>query len=354
MKECRTLSKAGYIVTLLVPHEREEVRDKVQIRRIRKPRNRFERMLRTVWLIYRRALKEKAELYHFHDPELIPVGLLLKIFTTSKVVYDIHEDYPLAILSKYWIPPLFRKVLAYLFKVYEDFFIRFFDAIVPATPSISKRFELLNRKTITVQNFPIPNELIVQKQKNPWQKRIRAAAYVGGIDVLRGAKEMVQAIYLASQEVEAFLILAGNFTPETLRDEIKNMPGWQKVRYKGFISREEVAEMLGQVKLGLLLLHPEPNHITSQPNKLFEYLSAGLPVVASDFPLWREIIDEVKCGLLVDPFDVKAIAEAIIWLLDNPKEAELMGKRGQKAVYQKFNWNTEADKLIACYNELIS
>jgi hypothetical protein len=108
------------------------------------------------------------------------------------------------------------------------------------------------------------------------------------------------------------------------------------------------------MRVGLVILHPNINYVQSQPVKLFEYMAAGLPVIASDFPLWREIIDGAKCGLLVDPFDVKGIAEAITWLLEHPHEAELMGKRGQEAVYQKFNWNTEADKLIACYNELIS
>lgn len=171
---------------------------------------------------------------------------------------------------------------------------------------------------------------------------------------ISGAREMVQAIDLLPKDLDVHLVLAGNISSEPLRDDIKNMPGRQKVCYKGFISRDKVSEILGQVKLCLLLFHPEPNHIAAQPNKLFEYLSAGFPVVASDFPLWREIIDGAKCGLLVDPFDVKAIAEAIIWLLENPHEAEVMGKRGQEAVDQKFNWNTEADKLIACYNELIS
>lgn len=351
-KECSSLFSAGFDVTLIVA-DGDGIEDKNGVKIVGVGKtidSRLSRMTRTVWQLFENALKVDANIYHFHDPELIPVGLFLKI-KGKKVIYDVHENLPRQILSKYYIPLRLRSMVSKTANLAEKVAAWALNGIVAATPNIANRFPA--HKTVTVQNFPIMGELFIP-QPVPYNRRPLDLAYVGGITDIRGAREMVQALDLLPKDLDVHLVLAGNFMSEPLRDDIKNMPGWQKAYYKGFISREKVAKILGQVKLGLLLFHPEPNHIAAQPTKLFEYLSAGLPVVASDFPLWREIIDGAKCGLLVDPLDVKAIAEAIIWLLENPHEAELMGKRGQEAIYQKFNWNTEAEKLIACYNVLIS
>jgi glycosyltransferase involved in cell wall biosynthesis len=150
------------------------------------------------------------------------------------------------------------------------------------------------------------------------------------------------------------LILAGDFIPPTLLDQVSSRPGWARVEQLGFISRPAASQLLRQARAGLLLFHPEPNHVHSQPNKLFEYMSAGLPVIASDFPLWREIIEGVGCGLLVDPLNPEAISQAIGHLLTNLQDAESMGQRGLEAVRQKYNWVPEEKKLLALYEEVLA
>ncbi|MBD3768073.1 MAG: glycosyltransferase, partial [Gammaproteobacteria bacterium] len=100
---------------------------------------------------------------------------------------------------------------------------------------------------------------------------------------------------------------------------------------------------------GLVTFLPAPNHIDAQPNKMFEYMSAGLPIITSIFPLWREIVEGNQCGLCVDPLDPQAIGEAIQYLIDNPVEAEQMGKNGRQAVEQKYNWTIEEQKLLDLY-----
>src|SRR5262249_30305992 len=146
----------------------------------------------------------------------------------------------------------------------------------------------------------------------------------------------------------------GHFNPSAYIDEVRLMPGWAQTDYAGWLSRQQVASLLAQARLGLLLSHPFPGHEGAQPNKLFEYMSVGLPVVASDFPLWREILNGVGGGLVVNPRDPQAIAGAIRWLLEHPGEAEAMGRRGMQAVRRSFHWDNEADKLLSLYENLFS
>lgn len=123
------------------------------------------------------------------------------------------------------------------------------------------------------------------------------------------------------RQPDARLQMGGTFAPKPLEAEVRALAGWSRVDFHGWVGREDVREILSRVRAGLVLFHPMPNHVRAQPNKLFEYMAAGLPVIASDFPLWREIVEGAGCGLLVDPKDPQAIAEAMQWILDHPEEA---------------------------------
>ena len=306
--------------------------------------NRLARMTVGAWRMYRAVRRTRPTVAHFHDPELIPVGLLLKLSGT-KVVYDVHEDLPRQIASKDWIPAWLRPPIAAAAATIEWIGGRVFDAIVPATPAIAEHFP--PSKIALVQNFPLPDELL-EASPTPYASRPPHVAYVGGIGVLRGLMEMIQALPLIDRE-EARLCMAGAFHHEANRIQAEALPGWSRVNFVGWADRMAVAELLGQTRAGLVLFHPAPNHTSAQPNKLFEYMAAGLPLIASDFPLWRQIVDGVGCGLLVDPLDPAAIADAIQWVLDNPEEAQAMGERGRLAIQERYNWTIEGAKLIELY-----
>lgn len=349
-KECCSLADFGNSVTLICCADNDKVINSIKIRAIKKPQSRKERMLLSVWRICRVALKENAVVYHFHDPELIPVGMLLKL-RGKRVIYDVHEDLPKQILSKEWIPRPLRRLVAGAARVAEAVASRAFDGIVAATPAIARRFP--PSKTVVVQNFPILNELITPASM-PYQKRPAKIVYVGGITAIRGIREMVQAMSLLPESLSnTRLVLAGEFSPPSLEAEVRCLPGWDRVEFLVWQDRASVARLLGEARIGLVLFHPVPNHVEAQPNKLFEYMSTGLPVIASDFPLWREIVDGIGCGLLVNPLDPRAIAGAIQYLLTHPDEAEEMGRRGQEAVYKKYNWDVEKEKLLSLYRRLI-
>jgi len=202
-KEAKTLVKAGYDVTLIAQHNKEEVVDGVRIVPLPKPRNRFERMTRVVWKLFKLALREKADIYHFHDPELIPVGLVLRLFG-KKVIYDVHEDVPQQIFTKDWIRSyIVRKIVSFFFKGFENLSCVFFNGIVAATPDIAKKFP--PQKTITLRNFPIL-ELIDKAKPLNIDKQKPVIIYAGGLTKIRGIKEIIQAMEFIGEKAELWLL----------------------------------------------------------------------------------------------------------------------------------------------------
>ena len=167
---------------------------------------------------------------------------------------------------------------------------------------------------------------------------------------IRGITQMVDAI----DQVEAELTLAGSFTPAAYEDTLKARSGWSKTSHAGWLSREDVAELLGKTRAGLVLFHPARNHTDAQPNKIFEYMAAGIPLIGSNFPLWKEIIEQEQVGLCVDPTDAHAVAKAMQKILDDPTEADAMGQRGRQAVETKFSWDAESQKLLDLYARLLA
>lgn len=349
IKECCSLALAGYEVVLVAVHEKDEVRDAVRIRSIPRPGNRIERMMFTAFRVLRAALRERGALYHFHDPELIPVGLILKLLG-KRVVYDVHEDLPRQILSKFWIPFPLRKLTSLIASMVEWMAARIFDAIVTVTPHIAQRFP--PRKTIIVRNYPIAGEF-VESHSPPITERPFRIAYVGSIAEIRGIREMVTAVEKLPESLHPKLILGGRFESDALLREIQSYRGWERVDYRGWQNREQVAQILGSAWVGLVVLHPVINYLTALPVKMFEYMAAGLPVIASDFPVYREIVAGANCGLLVDPANPDAIADAILWLSQHPTEAQEMGQRGREAVLRQYNWDAEKEALLEVYRRLL-
>ena len=184
-------------------------------------------MTRTVWHVYRAARAERADVYHFHDPELIPVGLLLKL-RGAQVVYDVHEDRPRQMMSKYWIPLRLRGSVARLVHAAEWASGRVWDGIVAATPAIGRLFP--GDKTVVVQNFPMLDEL-TPTDAIPYAARPPIIAYVGNLTTIRGAREMVAAMDLLPAGLHPRLHLAGAFDPPALEDELRSLPGWTRVTF---------------------------------------------------------------------------------------------------------------------------
>lgn len=347
VKQCRTLADHAYRVALVVADSQgEDIIDGITISDVGRPSGRLERMLRTTARVYRRALALEGDIYHLHDPELIPLGLRLKRIG-KVVIFDAHEDVPKQLLSKPYLAEPARRVLSLAFARFERFACAKLDGIVAATPSIRDKFLSIHPCTVDVNNFPLPSEFDAGAR---WADKAPEVCYVGGIGASRGIRELVQACALL--QTPARLSIAGTFSEAKLEAEMRSQPGWQRVDMHGHLDRAGVRRVMARALAGLVTLHPTSNYLEALPVKMFEYMAAGIPVIASDFPLWKSIINGERCGLCVDPSDPKAIADAIDFLLTHPAVAREMGANGRRAVMANYNWAPQAARLIDFYGAI--
>jgi glycosyltransferase involved in cell wall biosynthesis len=350
-KECRSLARAGYEVIVLGNHESNETVDAVKLQGLGAANGRIQRMTVKLTKMCRAAFEVAADVYHIHDPELLVVGLALRA-AGKRVVYDIHEDLPRTVLLKAYIPSILRKPLLWIVEHAENAAARRMSGLITATPALADRFGSIHRNTVVVNNFVILDEFI-PSTRSEWKNRDSAVAYYGGISEERGIQEMVAAMDLLPATLHLKLELGGCFYVKEQEAKLATKPYWKHVNWHGRLDRSDIAFLLNRVQVGLVVLHPDEAYLTSQPTKLFEYMAAGIPVVASDFPLWRSIIQGSGCGLLVDPFNVRDIAAAIEHLIRNPSEAEAMGQRGRRAAEEHFSWTNEEQVLLSFYSSLL-
>jgi glycosyltransferase involved in cell wall biosynthesis len=351
-KECATLASEGYDVVLVAPGTPERLPAGVRHHPVQRPQNRFVRFTRTIYDVYRAARQERADVYHFHDPELIGAGLALRLHG-ARVVFDVHEDVPRDIETKPWLPASVRPAVSGIASVVLKFAEKCFSAIVPATPTIARGFS--HPKTVVVRNYPRLEDLISDEQRAPFSQRPMTALYLGSISVLRGVEQSVAAMAGRSIPPDARLVLAGPFESEELRRQMHAIPGWERVDYLGTVPRATIPALLASARMGLVLFQPAPNHNHAMPTKFFEYMAAGLPVIASrTLEAYSDIVERHGCGILVDPADVDAIAAAMARLFADPSEAYAMGERGREAVFGRYEWANEARNLLGLYREMIA
>lgn len=343
-KECSSLVKGGYQVYLIVADGKgEEEVNGVKILDAGESDGRLGRFIKSTRKVYKKALEVDAEVYHFHDPELIQYGMKL-LSKGKKVIYDVHEDFPRQVLSKPYLNRTIAKVISFLFEKYENRCAKKFTAILTSTDFIKNRFLNYNQSTEVIFNYPFLEEF--DKPKS-YSKDKNEIVYIGSLTRERGIVQIVESLnYLE----DVTLNIGGKYGDKTLQEELISSSGWSKVNFLGFLSRKEVKETMCKSKIGLVTLLPTINYLDSLPVKMFEYMASGIPVIASDFPLWKSIIDKYQCGVFADPLNPKEIAEKIEYLFKNPALAEEMGTNGRLAIEQSLNWSNEEKKLINIYN----
>jgi glycosyltransferase involved in cell wall biosynthesis len=348
-KEAKTLSQAGYNVTIIAQHDKEEVVDGVKIIPLPRLVGKFERMTKVVWKLFRLALKEKAAIYHFHDPEIIPYGLVLRLLG-KKVIYDVHEDYPETILSKQYIPSFLKRPVSCVLRVLENYSSKFFNFVITVTESIRDKFARHLSNVEIVKNYT-SIKYAQDKVQKEHTGNVLEVIFAGGIYEERGIVEAVKAVNLLP-ELPIKFTLYGPVDEEFLR-ELKSLDGMNRLEYKGVVPYTEVLSRLKQADIGFLCDYPLKRHIESLPIKLFEYMAVGLASIVSRFPLWEEIVEGSHCGICVDPTSPEQMAEAMKYLYENPSERRQMGINGRKAILEKYNWEKEGRKLLNIYSRVL-
>ena len=347
-KECTSLVNEGYQVHLVVGDGKgDDVYKGINVHDIGiRPSSRIKRM----WYQPKKAQKKIFELnpdvVHFHDPELLPLGVKLAkkgIYT----IYDAHEDVPRQNLTKHYIPKVLRPIIARLFEIYENYAVKKLRGVVAATPHIGARFSTQGNDVSNINNYPMLNELVSDSAKVNPSNRI---CYIGAISRVRGLLQVVQALPLVPN---VRLDLCGKFNERDFEKELRDEAGWRQVDYHGQVDRLTSLKIMKEAYAGIVTFLPCPNHLDAQPNKLFEYMSARLPVIGSYFPLWRDIIEGAGAGICVNPEEPDQIACAIRYLNTEATMVEQMGLAGRQAVLEKYNWAKESKKLTEFYKAIL-
>ena len=346
LKQCNSLAAGVYEVYFIVADGGGDAMiGGVHVLDVGLPIGRFQRMLVCPWRLLQRAREINASVYHFHDPELLMIALGLRQ-NGAKVIYDSHEDVPRSVMSRDWIPLWARRIVSASFEIFENFVARRMTCVVGATPFIADRFERVGCRALAINNFPLAAEIRMDQERS---EPLPVIGFFGGISRVRGVREII----IALESLSTKMVLAGPFDSLETRRELEQLSGWHNVDYKGNLERKAAVDAMMSSSVGMICYLPEPNHVNAFPNKLFEYMAAGLPVIASDFPLWRSIVDGAQCGICVDPSNPDQIRQAILLMMADPDGRRRMGENGRRAVVERYNWAQEEKKLLQLYQDLL-
>lgn len=349
VKMAKAAMKEKYQVAFIVADGRPyECINGMHVFGCKKFSSRLLRMVLAPIAVVIQALKLRAKLYKIHDPELIPIFLIVRFFIKGKVVFDSHEDVPVQILNKMYLPKTFRKSLSKMAYHFLNFAAKRLDGIIAATPYIANKYLPYNAKSISICNYPVIQEY--QKETLKKSKHDFNIVYVGNIGVSRGIFTLLEALDQCAPNVKMHLV--GMFSDHDTEVQARQMPAWSRTSFHGWLNRDGVSKVLSDSDLGIVTLKALPNYVDALPVKLFEYMAAGLPVIASDFPVWKEIVYSNDVGVVVDPEDPEMIAAQIMNMQNSQERLKIMSANGKIAAGQKYNWDVESKNLIEFYKQL--
>lgn len=352
-RTCLPLSSAGFEIRYVSPAAATSRSDGVEFVPIALRSGRFRSLLRAPRLVWQ-LLAQDADLYHFQDPELLPLAFVLKLLFRKCVVYDAYEDFRSAALTKRSIPPPLRPVAARAVAVAESAAAHFFDGIITADPFTLRRLAHAGRcSKLVLYNFPNLDFFPPVSCPAPSFDLV----YRGGITERTGIFVLLEAMnVLAAMGKSLRLLLIGYFDSSCdehrIRDRVRALGLSPNVEIRGRIPHEQMSAALAEARIGLCPLQLVPKFARNIPVKIFEYWACGLPVVATDLPPIRPFFRDGHAGVIVPPGDSAALARAIAWLLDHPREGAHMGANGRALIAAHWNNAAEIPKLARFFRRI--
>jgi len=349
-KECISLLKVSSQISIIVADGKgyEFTKDGIHVYDAGYTNSRIKRIIFKTKQILKLSIKLDADVYHFHDPELLTIGLKLKK-RGKKVIFDSHEFYREQLKGKEYIPKFLRIILSHLYAQYEKFVCSRIDGVIQVcTLSGKNYFENRAKKTEFISNAPVYQDFLNYTNKEFKSKD--SVVYVGSLSYYRGITHIVKAAKIANTK----LILGGNFNSKNYQSELIKIKEFSNVDFRGYVSKDEMSSIFYQSFAGLsTLLHiNQYDKIDTLPTKVYDYMAAGLPVILSNTKFAVDIINKYQFGLVVNPENIEEIVNAITYLKNNKELAKQLGENGRKAFEEKFNWQIEEKKLISLYNSL--
>lgn len=354
-KQAVSLATHGYDVTLIakMPHELDQCTiDGVKLNRSKiAALGKIGRIV-CIYKVFIQALESGADVYHLHNPNTIPIVFLLRLFS-KKVIYDTHEDYSKRLLFREWIPKRLRSVACKVVSTLEWLTANVTNRAIGTQDSVVKR---LGKKAVLIGNSPRFNQSLIDrvqelKSEVSLKNDCFRLVYLGTINEPRGITDIVNSLELVNKERQVRLCLIGEISSNYL-EALKALPGWKYVDFTGRLNQELAFAYVAQSDIGLIYIHDVGDHSSTDPNKLFEYMSFSKPYIASDFSSWKGKLEASKSGVFVKPAEPKLLAEAVARLAENKDELEKMGINGQLFV-KSNNWEIEFLKLADIYSEIV-
>ena len=352
-KQARTLARAGYRVIVIARAPRREIIDGVEVLPARTTAS--SRLLRfmAIFAVFLQAVRVKADVYHLHNPDTLPIALGLKIFG-RKFVYDTHEDFSKKILIRSWMPEILRRPATRIVVLLEGFVSFIADAAIVTQTSVLGR---VHRSAVLIGNPPRLESALFSRvaefaaEVSTDFNGLRAV-YLGEVNAARGLFEMIEALEIANETTAVRLWLIGPGSEGDLRDATA-LPGWRYVDRIPRLPQEHAFAYISRADIGLVVIRDVGDHAATDPNKLYEYMAFGLPFIASNFKTWRDRLDGAIAGVFVKPGDAREIAGALIKLARNPAKRTQMGKKG-RALVEAYSWERESIKLLDLYDRVLN
>jgi len=344
--ECMPLAARGIRIRYVAPARAPERHNGVDFISLGWRNNPILRFLSTPSLLAQ-LLRQNAGLYHFQDPELLPLAFLLKWIFRKRIVYDVYEDFPSMALNKAWIPLLLKPVAAKAIAGVEHLAARCFDGVITADPFTLRRLAR-NRGSRKLVFYNFPNlDLFPPPLDTPKNFDI---VYRGGLSERAGTYLLLDAMQkLAAEGKPTTLLLIGyadnSLAENNLLQRIRHLGLESSVTIRPRLEHEEMAAALSQARIGVSPLQAIPKFLLNVPVKVFEYWACGLPVIASNLAPIRPFFRSAKAGLLFPPGNSAELARCIRWMLEHPESAAKMGRRGRAAIIERFNNCSEARKF---------